>query len=574
MLPQTEVKLPDQERRFVPEDFELQDWPSVQPYYQDLLDREVNTVEALYQWLRDRSELETIVSEAAGWKYINKSRDTANESYKEDYETFVREVAPHIQKMDHRLNKKLLELPQLDQLEGPAYDIMLKRIKRQVELFREENVELKTEESLKRQRYGEVMGEMTIEWEGEQLTLPQAKKELQSTDRDKREKIYRKVQATRLAKSDNLNSIFDELLSLRHQMAQNADYDNYRDYKFDALERFDYEVEDCFDFHASVKNQILPLVDQLLQKRRAELGVERLRPWDLSVDPTGQPPLRPFDDTSTLIKKSITCFNNVHPLFGQCLQQMKDLDHFDLETRQNKAPGGFNYPLYETGAPFIFTNAAGTVSDVITMMHEGGHAVHSFLTNHLRLLDFKDLTAEVAELASMSMELFTMQHWEVFFDNENDLKRAQFKELERVLHVLPWIATIDKFQHWLYTHPEHTLEERTEAWRSIAGEFTPDTIDWSGLTEAFDHRWQGQLHLFEVPFYYIEYGIAQLGAIGMWQQYEKDQQQALHNYIKALRLGYTCSIPEIYKTAGIQFNFSENYIKELADFIQKKISEF
>jgi oligoendopeptidase F len=414
---------------------------------------------------------------------------------------------------------------------------------------------------------------MTISHDGEELTLPQAYKKLQSTDRSLREQMYRKIVKRRKQDQERLNELFSELIQLRHQIAQNADYDNYRDYKFDALERFDYEVKDCFDFHESVKETILPVVEQMMEKRKKRLGVERLRPWDLRVDPSGQPPLQPFEDTDQLIEDTIQCFQRIHPYFGNCLQQMKELGHFDLETRKNKAPGGYNYPLYETGAPFIFTNAAGTVNDLITMVHEGGHAVHTFLTNHLQLIDFKSLTAEIAELASMSMELFSLPYWDQFFEDEETLQRARFKEMERVLGVLPWIATIDKYQHWLYTHPEHSPEERKKAWRSISQKFTPSTIDWSELEEAFDLRWQGQLHLFEVPFYYIEYGIAQLGAIGMWRQYEQDASQALENYIKALRLGYTQPLPEIFKTAGLQFDFSKDYINELAGFVEQKLEE-
>ena len=252
---------------------------------------------------------------------------------------------------------------------------------------------------------------------------------------------------------------------------------------------------------------------------------------------------------------------------------MNDLKHFDLESRKGKAPGGYNCPLAESGAPFIFMNAAGQMSDVTTMVHEGGHAIHSFLAHPLSLTAFKEYPMEMAEVASMSMELFTMNHWQSFFDNEEDLNRAKEHQLERTITIFPWIAIIDKFQHWVYENPMHTIEERTSSWKNIVAEFSTDSIDYSGLDMYRAIGWQRQLHLFEVPFYYIEYGIAQLGAIGMWMQYQINPKQALENYMNALSLGGTKTLPELYKTAGIEFNFSPNYVKKLMDFTNQELEK-
>ncbi|EDO25482.1 predicted protein [Nematostella vectensis] len=311
----------------------------------------------------------------------------------------------------------------------------------------------------------------------------------------------------------------------------------------------------------------------LTEHRRKRLGVDTMRPWDGSAEPEGVEPLQPFETGEELAQKTTEVFSKLRPYFSYCLETMQEMKRMDLESRKGKAPGGYNCPLSETGVPFIFMNAAGTIGDVITMMHEGGHAIHSFLSHPLKLSSFKEYPMEIAELASMSMELFSMEHWDVFFKNEEELSRAKLEELERVISVLPWIATIDKFQHWLYTNPGHSVAQRTEAWLSILDEFSTGATDWTGFEEYRASFWQKQLHLFEVPFYYIEYGIAQLGAIAMWRQYRENKEQALDNYMNALSLGYTKTLPELYETAGIKFDFSSNNISVLGNFMKERLAE-
>ena len=254
-------------------------------------------------------------------------------------------------------------------------------------------------------------------------------------------------------------------------------------------------------------------------------------------------------------------------------EKMDEKQHLDLESKKGKAPGGFNYPLYESGLPFIFMNAVGAFRDVTTMVHEGGHAIHSVLTHPLELVEFKSLTAEIAELASMSMELISMDHWDVFFDNEEDLKRAKRDQLLDVLGTLPWIATIDKFQHWIYTHPNHTSDEREAYWLQLMNEFGSKQIDWTGLEDYKKGAWQKQLHLFAVPFYYIEYGMAQLGAVAIWKNYRENPKKAIEQYKNALSLGYTRSIHEVYEAAGVSFDFSKKYVSELMQFVYKEIEQ-
>jgi oligoendopeptidase F len=371
-----------------------------------------------------------------------------------------------------------------------------------------------------------------------------------------------------LADKEKLNELYDKLISIRNQESANANFENYRDYRFKELGRFDYNKEDCFRFHEAVKLHVLPLVNEIYKKKKEKLGLDVLRPWDLDAEPAGTLPLRPFKNGEELLQKSIDCFTKLHPFFGDCLAKMKELKHLDLESRKGKAPGGYNCPLAESGAPFIFMNAAGQMNDVTTMVHEGGHAIHSFLAHHLPLNGFKEYPMEIAEVASMAMELFSMDYWESFFTDTADLQRAKEHQLERVITIFPWIAIIDKFQHWVYEHPTHSNAERTAAWESVLAEFQDDVIDYSGLEVYRSNAWQRQLHLYEVPFYYIEYGIAQLGAIGMWMQFKNDPKKAIQNYTNALSLGATKTLPELYQTAGLEFDFSPDKIKVLMDFVK------
>jgi oligoendopeptidase F len=342
---------------------------------------------------------------------------------------------------------------------------------------------------------------------------------------------------------------------------------------FQALGRFDYTPQDCYAFHEAIQKSIVPILDEQAEKRRVALELDKLEPWDMDVDISGKPALKPFKSGSELIEKSIQCFTNISHYLGERLEIMKDNQLFDVESRKGKAPGGYNYPLAETGAPFIFMNSANTFRDLTTMVHEGGHAVHTFLTADLELNDFKHCPSEVAELASMSMELMSMDNWNVYFDNEEDLKRAKRDQLFDVLKTLPWVAVVDQFQHWVYTNPDHTDDQRTEAWLQIFESFGANFANWDTYHEAEANLWQKQLHIFEVPFYYIEYGMAQLGAIAVWKNYKEYPEKGLQQYLDALKLGYTKTIKEIYETAGIKFDFSASYVKELAEFVKSEMDK-
>lgn len=558
-------------RHFVPKEFMVTDWQNLEPYFKDLLERNIDSKERLEKWLHDLSELEAVVSEDACWRQIKMTCDTEDKTLEAAFNFYCVELQPNIQPYADALNKKLVNHPLTKELDTKQYFTYLRSVRKSIELFREENIPLQSELAVMQQQFGVISAKMTVKINGEEYTLQQAAKFFHHSDRNLREEAYRKIQERRLQDTEPLNNLYSNLLEKRNKEAQNAGFENYRDYRFKELGRFDYTKQDCFDFHEAVKQHVMPLVNMIYQKKKDKLGLDTLRPWDLEAEPAGTTALQPFTTGKELIDLSIECFSKLRPFFGDCLTKMNSIKHLDLESRMGKAPGGYNCPLAESGAPFIFMNAAGQMQDLITMVHEGGHAIHSFLAHPLPLTGFKEYPMEIAEVASMSMELFSMEHWEVFFSDAEQLKRAREYQLERVITIFPWIAIVDKFQHWIYEHPIHSNQERTTEWNKILTEFSDTVVDYSGLENFRSNLWQKQLHLFEVPFYYIEYGIAQLGAIGMWQQFKLNKEEALNNYCNALSLGGTKTLPQLFETAGLKFDFSPNTIKELMDFVKQEM---
>ncbi|WP_234735971.1 M3 family oligoendopeptidase [Tellurirhabdus bombi] len=563
-------------RRFIGDELEVSAWAIIQPLYESLLNRPINSAEELRQWFQDRSELESYLSEDFAWRYIRMTCDTSNEELINRLNFFIAEIQPQLSAYGNELDKKAVESPYLGQLMEPGFEVTVRGIRKAIEIFREENIPLQTEMQTEERKYGAIAGAMTVtipNQDGvlEEVTLQRAADLLQSTDRAVREEAWKKIQERRYQDKDTLDNLYNRLRGLRHQIAVNAGFANFRDYMFAALGRFDYLPEDCFHFHESVAKAVVPMLNELAESRKNKLAVDVLRPWDSKVDVDGQPPLVPFKTGEDLLDKTITCFTRLDPYLGDCLRIMKAMGHLDLESRKGKAPGGYNYPLEEIGVPFIFMNATSSLRDLVTMVHEGGHAVHSFLTRDLPLKPFRNPPMEVAELASMSMELLSMDYWDVFFENPAELKRAKLQHLESIVETLPWVATIDKFQHWVYENPTHTVEERRENWVRIFDQFSESITDWSGLEQYKAYFWQKQLHLYEVPFYYIEYGIAQLGAIGVWMNFRQDRQKGLEGYKNALKLGYTATIGEIYQAAGIPFDFSEEHIGRLLRFVWDEI---
>ncbi|MBK8499509.1 MAG: M3 family oligoendopeptidase [Flavobacteriales bacterium] len=560
-------------RSYLPADAVLGDKATVIAYFDELDARAIASAADLNQWLKDLGELEAVLSEEGAWRYIRMTCDTKDEAATANYQRFVNDVLPVVEERMDKLNRKLVGSPFAEQLTGEGFPVYLRGLREQVRIFREANVPLQAELRNLAQTYSATIGAMQVEWKGETITLPKAAAILECTDRSERESIFRLIASRRLQDAGKLDTLFDEMVAKRHRMALNAGESDFRDYSYRSLGRFDHTPADATTFHASVEAEVVPLNERIERERAKSLGLDVLRPWDLQVDPAGKPPLRPFTSDDQLMNLAETVFGKLHPYFSECIRTMRDMGRLDLGSRVGKAPGGYNYPLYESGAPFIFMNAVGTSDDVVTMVHEGGHAVHSFLTHPLPITGFKSFPSEVAELASMGMELLTMDHWHLVYPDPDELKRAKRDQLERVLSILPWVATIDSFQHLVYTNPGWTPAQRTQAWTQCHARFSGNVVDWSGLEHERANLWHKQLHIFELPFYYIEYAIAQLGAIGLWRNYKHDSQATVSAYMEALKLGYTRTLPEIYAAAGVRFDFSREHIADLVAFVGEELEK-
>lgn len=556
---------------FLPSELKADSWNSLKAYFEDLASRPISSLAELETWLLNRSELEAITQEELGWRYIKSTCDTSDIAKQEALDYFISEVEPKLVEYNDILNRKILNCSFTTELDKDLYGIYLRGISKEVELYRLENVPIQTELQKLSNEYGRISGAMSVEIDGQTVTFQTAANLLKSEDRELRKSVYEKINRRRQQDREKLESLFDQMLELRHKMATNAGYENFRDYMFDALGRFDYTPAHCEDFHQSIEKFIVPIVDKFDLERRTKLGYDQLFPWDTEVDTDKKSALKPFSSSDELIEKTIECFRRIRPDYSNVISLMQEKGHLDLDSRLGKAPGGYNYPLHKSSLPFIFMHATGSLRDMVTMMHEGGHALHSWLSKDLKLNGFKQMPSEIAEVASMAMELISMDHWEVFFDQPEELIRAKRYQLEKILSILPWIASVDAFQHWIYTHPKHSRLEREQTWKSITKRFAGSIMNRSVFPEFESHSWHRQLHIFEVPFYYIEYGIAQLGAIGIWKNFKTNPEFALDQYEKALSEGYLFSLPNLYQHAGVKFDFSPEYVKELADMVSVEL---
>ncbi len=568
------MKIEKPPRKFLSNHIEVDSWEVIKPYFDDLLNRSIENKIEFEKWLSDRSELDAVLEEDLAWRYIRMTIDTKNEAFSEAYSLFVTKIQPELAPLDDQLNRKLMQSQFINDFKSnDAYRIYFRSVETQLNLYREENVAIEAFLNEKSQEFGAITGAQTIEHEGQQITMQKAAQFLKEQDENLRKQIFDKISNRRRLDVEALDKLYSELIQKRHELAVNAGFENFRDYKFHALGRFDYTKEDCFNFHEAIKTLIVPLVKDIQKKKLDKLGKEKFKPWDAEVDPEGKAPLKPFKTGKEMLDGTVAILGKIDPYFSECIHTMNEMGHLDLDSKTGKAPGGYNYPLYEIGVPFIFMNAVGAQRDLVTMVHEAGHAVHSFLSRDLALTGFKNLPSEVAELASMSMEMLTMKYWDLFYSNPDDLIRAKREQLEGILKILPWIAQIDAFQHWVYENVNHTIEERYAYWRKLSSEYGTGLTDWTGYEDMLETSWQRQMHLFEVPFYYIEYGIAQLGALGVWKNSMDGFEKAIENYKEALKLGYTKSIPEIYETANVKFDFSESYLKSLTDFIKLELAK-
>lgn len=559
---------------FVPANLDAADWSQLQPLFQQLLDRSINSPVELEAWLLDVSALDEQIDEAYARRYIDHTCHTDDPAIEKAYMNFVENVMPHVKPMIFELQKKYVASPHREKLDRQRYFVMDRSWKTGVELFRQENIPLETQATKAVTQYNKLCGQMLVNFQGKEYTLQQLARFIEEPDRQVRQQAWELSANRRKQDREAINTIFQELLDIRQKIAANAGLANYRDYIWKARERFDYTPEMCAAFGDAVAKVCMPLVEKLDRERKDALGIDTLRPWDLSVDVRNRPSLRPFeqDQIPQFIEKTTQVLSRVSPDLGRQFATLKPGAHLDLESRKGKKPGGYQCSLEASRQTFIFMNAAGLQRDVETLVHEAGHAFHYLAACHEPLVFMRSAPLEFCEVASMSMELLTVDHLNVFY-NEQDAARAKRTLLEGIVRILPWIATIDGYQHWLYTNPGHTLEQRTEAWLKISGRFESKVVDWSGYEDIRASNWQRQGHLFGSPFYYIEYGIAQLGALQLWQAYQADPKRAIESYRRGLSLGGTRPLPELFAGANIRFDFSEQTLAPLVQAIEAELAK-
>lgn len=556
-------------RHFVSQNADLGNWAHIEPLFERLDADRIDTPEQLESWLVHQSELLACLNEEQNHRYVLMTCQTDDEQREKAYLHFIEEIAPRCKPRWHRLYERYVDAPARRELPSDRYQVLDRSLLAAVELYRDENVRLQTEDARLDQQHQKITGAMTVQYEGQEQTLPQMARYQEQPDRNVREETWRLTAARRLKDLGPLNDIYDQMIELRARMARNADLDTFRDYQWKAYERFDYTPADCFAFHGAIEELVVPLKHEIQTERRRRLDVETLRPWDLAVDPQNRPPLQPFKDVQELAHKCSSVFHRIDPELGRQFDQMVTAGWLDLESRKGKAPGGYQTTYDEQRRPFIFMNAVGLHRDVETLLHEGGHAFHAIACREDPLVQYRHTGMEMAEVASMGMELLAFDHLDVFYRGE-ELPRARREQLEGIVNTFPWIATIDAFQHWIYTNPTHTREQRTQFWLELQERFG-GIEDWSGLEDVQAASWQRQLHLYSVPFYYIEYGIAQIGALQLWQNARADRTTALRKYREALALGGSRPLPELWAAAGLQFDFSAQTLRPLIDALRVEL---
>jgi oligoendopeptidase F len=482
----------------------------------------------------------------------------------------VKNVMPVLKPLQDAVRKQYLEAREQCPA-GGDYEVFERNLRSDVARYRDANVALESEDSLLGQEFQKTAGQMSVKFEGREHTLEEMAKYLDQSDREAREASWKATQSRRLDDCETLDDIFDALIRIRHERARNADFDHFIGYQFDAMHRFDYTPADCAAYHDAIEQHMVPLLEARHRQRRDDLGVDTLRPWDLNVDRFGRPPLQPFSNGDELSAKCEAIFNDVDPGLGGYFTQMRRDGLLDLDSRPGKAPGGFQAPLAEARNAFIFMNAVGIDFDVRVLLHEAGHFFHTMLCREQPLNEYRRYPMEIAEVASFGMEFFAGRYLERIYEDPADAQRSRIAHLEGKIELLCWIATIDAFQNWLYTNPEHTREARIAAWREIRQRFAGKVVDWTGLETEHDYFWQKQIHLFKNPLYYIEYGIAQLGALQLWQRIQVDPADALAKYKAGLVLGGSRPLPELYETMGIRFAFDESIIRPAAEILREGV---
>ena len=567
----TEDKLTEKSFAHLPGNLDIKSAESVKGFFDSLLAHTATSPEELIEHLATWSELNMAMADEMSWRYVRMTQNADDPSWEEAYNEYYANVVAATEDKQFRFKQIFCENPQSKALDPTKYGHLLRIFENQIKLFREENIPLMIKESELANRYGSIVSQMSVDFEGQERTPAQLSVFLKDQDRSKREAAYWARCKLYVDKAEELDKLYDELREIRHQIALNAGYENYRDFKHIEMGRFAYSPQDLYGFHKAVEQELMPFIKELDEERRTALKLDTLRPWDTQVDLDGRN-LAPFETTGEFIHKAIDVLDRVHPPYARQLAMMNNSGMLDLENRKGKAPGGYNTGINKLASSFIFMNHVKLQRDVVTLLHESGHAMHSAATGNINCYPYLEPPSEVAELASMSMELLSMDAWDIYYPKHEDLKKAKREQLEGTLSFLPWCMTVDAFQHWVYLHPEHKADERNSQYLKISDPYR-SIVDYSGLEALRPHGWKMQLHIFEVPFYYIEYGMAQLGALSIYKNYKENKEKTLQQYQNFLAQGYSKPVDELYRIAGIDFDFSAARIRELVDFVKQELAE-
>ena len=559
-------------RQFVPSNINIGNWTTLEPLFKQLEEqvKTASSAEKLELFILNWEELSAAVSEEGSKRYIAMTCQTEDKDAEKAYLDFVEKIEPEEKKCNFLLAKKLIQHPNLKELKNQRYEVFIRDTALQVELFRSENVSLETKTAKLGQQYQKTIGGLTVQFEGKEQTLIQMSRHLEEPERKHRQKAWELVANRRLEEAEKIDVYINDLAEIRNQMSENAGFPNYRDFAHQRLGRFDYSPDDCISFQEAIEEEMVPLLRELQDERLQALGINELKPWDTATDPKGRPPLKPFEKVSDLVARSQAIFNQVDGNLANWFQTMQDLGLLDLANRKGKAPGGYQCSLDESRLPFIFMNSVGVQRDVETLLHEAGHAFHAMASQNEPLHSYRHAPIEFCEVASMAMELLGSEFLEEFY-NEEEARRARIAHLEGIVFVFPWIATVDAFQHWLYLNPNHSIEERDKAWSNLIDRFGGN-VDWTNYESAKAKLWHKQLHIFLHPFYYIEYGIAQLGALQVWANSKNNSSKALADYKAALALGGSRPLPKLFEYCNIRFDLSRNTVAPMADLLRKELN--
>lgn len=550
-------------------------WDDFAPYFQDLQERDLGegNVEG---WLADWTDISEWSDEFYNRLYVNTSVNTADKNAEERLQGFMDNFYPKWQAAEQLLRQKFLT----SGLQVPGFEVALRKMQAEVDLYREENLPLKAEEEKLNNEHDKVIGAQTLTWQGQERTARQMEVVLRDRDRETRRQAWEQLSARQLQDREAINDQWVRYMKLRSQIAANAQKTDYRAYCWQFYKRFDYTPEDCKSFHRAIEEVVVPAVTRITERRKRTLGIERVRFYDLFVDPSNRPPLEPFSDVKDMIKKASAIFHHVDPQFGAYFDLMDKEELLDLENRKNKANGGYCAYFIHSKRPFIFANVVGIHDDVQTLMHEGGHSFHafeSFKLPYLQQYSEYNIPTEFSEVASMAMEYLTGRYFTKEFGgfySEVDAARAQVDHIQTDLRFWPYMAMVDAFQHWVYENPrEGEQPDRCDAkWAELEARFRPH-IDWSGYEDVMMTGWQRKDHIHQVPMYYIEYGLALLGAVQIWRNSLEDQARAVEQYKRALDLGATATLPDLFRTAGAKLAFDAETLRGAVDLMENKLYE-